>query len=41
MLAVRFIVRGKVQGVWFRAGTREVALRLGLAAYRRLWQLDR
>lgn len=35
MLAVRFIVRGKVQGVWFRAGTREVALRLGLAGHAR------
>lgn len=28
MIAARFIVRGKVQGVWFRAATREQALRL-------------
>lgn len=31
MIAARFLVAGKVQGVWFRAGTREQALRLGLA----------
>ena len=30
MAAARFIVTGKVQGVWFRAGTRDVAVRLGL-----------
>lgn len=30
MKAARFIVRGKVQGVWFRAATREQALKLGL-----------
>ena len=30
MAAARFIVRGKVQGVWFRASTRDVAVRLGL-----------
>ena len=30
MIAARFIVSGKVQGVWFRASTREQALRLGL-----------
>lgn len=30
MTAARFIVSGKVQGVWFRASTREQALRLGL-----------
>ncbi|MCX7041982.1 MAG: acylphosphatase [Gammaproteobacteria bacterium] len=30
MKAARFIVRGKVQGVWFRAATREQALELGL-----------
>lgn len=33
--AARFLVRGKVQGVWFRASTREVALRLGLRGYAR------
>ena len=31
----RFLVRGKVQGVWFRAGTRDVALRLGLSGHAR------
>lgn len=31
----RFIVRGKVQGVWFRASTREQAQRLGLAGHAR------
>ena len=30
MKAARFIVLGKVQGVWFRAATREQALKLGL-----------
>ena len=30
MAAARFIVHGKVQGVWFRASTRDVAVRLGL-----------
>ena len=30
MPSVQFIVRGKVQGVWFRASTREQAGRLGL-----------
>lgn len=30
MHASRFIVSGKVQGVWFRAATRERALALGL-----------
>lgn len=33
MTAARFLVRGKVQGVWFRASTREEALRLGLQGY--------
>lgn len=28
--AARFVVRGHVQGVWFRASTREQALALGL-----------
>ena len=35
MAAARFIVRGKVQGVWFRASTREQAERLGLAGHAR------
>lgn len=30
-----FIVRGKVQGVWFRASTRAQAERLGLAGHAR------
>ena len=33
MIAARFIVDGKVQGVWFRAATREQALRLGISGY--------
>lgn len=33
MAAARFIVTGKVQGVWFRASTRDEALRLGLAGH--------
>ncbi|HOZ24496.1 MAG TPA: acylphosphatase [Thermomonas sp.] len=35
MPAARFIVRGKVQGVWFRASTREQAARLGLDGHAR------
>ena len=35
MAAARFLVSGKVQGVWFRASTREVAERLGLRGYAR------
>lgn len=35
MPAARFLVAGRVQGVFFRAGTREQALRLGLAGYAR------
>ena len=35
MAAARFIVRGKVQGVWFRASTRNVAVRLGLTGHAR------
>ncbi len=35
MGATRFLVRGKVQGVWFRASTREVAEGLGLCGYAR------
>lgn len=31
--AARFLVSGKVQGVWFRASTREQALRLQLDGY--------
>ena len=31
MSAARFLVAGRVQGVWFRASTREQAQRLGLA----------
>ncbi|MFT3805933.1 acylphosphatase [Arenimonas sp.] len=30
MIAAKFIVSGKVQGVWFRASAREQAVRLGL-----------
>jgi acylphosphatase len=33
MSAARFLVEGKVQGVWFRAATREQALRLGLRGH--------
>ena len=33
MSAARFTVDGKVQGVWFRAATREQALKLGLDGY--------
>jgi acylphosphatase len=29
----RFLIRGRVQGVYFRASTREVASRLGLRGY--------
>lgn len=35
MAAARFLVSGKVQGVWFRASTREVAVQLGLRGYAR------
>ena len=35
MSAARFLVGGKVQGVWFRAGTREQALGLGLRGHAR------
>lgn len=31
MTCRRFLVSGRVQGVWFRASTREQALRLGLS----------
>ncbi len=33
MSAARFVVRGKVQGVWFRASTREQAGALGLRGH--------
>ena len=33
MVAARFLVSGKVQGVWFRASTRDVALRLHLRGH--------
>ena len=32
MAAVRFLVRGKVQGVWFRAWTEQQATQLGLGS---------
>jgi len=32
-VCVRCVVSGKVQGVWFRASTREQALRLGIAGH--------
>ena len=35
MPAARFIVSGRVQGVFFRASTREEALRLGLTGHAR------
>ncbi|MGS1080192.1 acylphosphatase [Pseudoxanthomonas beigongshangi] len=35
MLAVRFLIEGRVQGVFFRASTREQARRLGLAGIAR------
>jgi len=35
MAAARFLVSGKVQGVFFRAGTREQAQRLGLRGHAR------
>lgn len=33
MAAARFIVSGRVQGVWFRASARAEALRLDLSGY--------
>lgn len=35
MACVRFLVSGKVQGVFFRASTREQALRLGIGGHAR------
>lgn len=32
-ITFRIIVRGRVQGVWFRARTRDVALEAGLTGY--------
>jgi len=35
MACVRFVVSGRVQGVFFRASTRDEALRLGLTGHAR------
>ena len=35
MAAARFFVRGRVQGVWFRASTRDVTIRHGLTGHAR------
>ena len=35
MACVKFVVSGRVQGVFFRASTREEALRLGLTGHAR------
>ena len=35
MAAVRFFVKGRVQGVFYRASTREQAMALGLSGYAR------
>ena len=35
MDAAHFLVSGKVQGVWFRVSTRDVAVRLGLTGQAR------
>ena len=35
MVAARFLVSGTVQGVWFRASTRDAAARLGLRGFAR------
>jgi len=35
MKAVRFLIGGKVQGVWFRASARDQALSLGLRGFAR------
>ena len=32
-MSVHLIAHGKVQGVWYRAGTREQALQLGLSGW--------
>lgn len=33
MKKVRVVVSGRVQGVWFRASTRDVAVQLGVSGY--------
>ena len=33
LMSVHLIAHGKVQGVWFRAGTQEKALQLGLSGW--------
>ena len=33
LMSVHLIAHGKVQGVWYRAGTREQALQLGLSGW--------
>ena len=33
LMSVHLIVSGRLQGVWFRAGTREQALELGLCGW--------
>jgi acylphosphatase len=33
MKRIAFLVRGRVQGVWFRASTREAASRLGVTGW--------
>ena len=33
LMGVHLIVHGKVQGVWYRAGTREQALKMGLCGW--------
>ena len=33
LMSVHLIVSGRVQGVWFRAGTRDQALELGLCGW--------
>jgi acylphosphatase len=33
LMSVHLIAHGKVQGVWYRAGTREKALQLGLCGW--------
>ncbi|HND33564.1 MAG TPA: acylphosphatase, partial [Myxococcota bacterium] len=32
-MALRLVIRGKVQGVWFRASARDEAQRLGLRGW--------
>jgi acylphosphatase len=35
-MSVHLIVHGKVQGVWYRAGSREQALQLGLCGWTKI-----